>query len=489
MDAAPDSERQTRKKSDVDFAKALVRIEDEARKTNVREYMANSVMSDRQWSIFIELKRELATRGLAILAGVPLTAIIDPRLYQMPDVLWSSSVLFAVVTTAPRGAVRLLVLDTAEEAMERCLDRLEVQHIAYNALLNDEGFAKVILDEIDFQFQSSTSAKSLVNHSENDVAESLRKGVRIIERERLFVGNPAKQEMLRHFENRSMKLLHEVALHRICTGDLVGSLLTSDEDHIRMTSSVDILVHAPPPLSQPLLAVEFDGPHHDDPKQQRKDRLKDAVLAQFGIPLIRISHADAAFGNLFRYGKTDWHRLYVQGLTRLVSSLVWQTQFEANFAIDTDKADKALHNLEDHLAGSLFGKPYVELSDDQQRRVDDSTFCSKEEEECRWENLRYNDHRDMAMDRAKEETEWPKELLQYSTCPAIFGDQLSGFWAAFKVNMPNRECLEVTLPKIWVQAKTLDDELLKARVTADLIQIATDLVRQVIRMNIPAVRR
>lgn len=386
MGSVPNSGQKKRNFSDINFAKALVRIEDEVRKTNVRKFMANSVMSDRQWLIFIELKQELATRGLTILAGVPLTAIIDPRLHPMPDALWRSSVLFAVITMAPRGAVRLLVLDTPSPEMEPCLDRLEVPHIPYNALLNDGEFAKVILDEIDFQFQSSAAAKSLINPSENDVAESLRNGVRIIEYERLFVDEPAKQEMRRHFESQSMKLLHEVALHRICTSDLVGSLLTSDEDHMRVTSSVDILVHAPPPLSQPLLAVEFDGPHHDDPKQNRKDRLKDAVLAHYGIPLIRISHADAAFGNLFRCGKSDWHRLYVEGLTELVGSVVWQKQFEADFAIRADKADKALHKLEDHLSVSLFGKPYVELNDDQRRRLDDSTFCSKEEEECRFEN-------------------------------------------------------------------------------------------------------
>lgn len=82
-----------------------------------------------------------------------------------------------------------------------------------------------------------------------------------------------------------------------------------------------------------------------------------------------------------------------------------------------------------------------------------------------------------------------KELLQYSSRPAIYGDQLTGFWAAFKVNIPNRECLEVTLPKIWVQAKSLDDALLRACITVDLLQIAADLIRQVIRMNTPAVRR
>ena len=85
MSSAPNSGQKKGKLSDVDFAKALVRMEDEVRKTNVREFMANSVMSDRQWSIFIGLKRELATRGLAILSGVPLTAIIDPRLHPMPD--------------------------------------------------------------------------------------------------------------------------------------------------------------------------------------------------------------------------------------------------------------------------------------------------------------------------------------------------------------------------------------------------------------------
>lgn len=182
-------------------------------------------------------------------------------------------------------------------------------------------------------------------------------------------------------------------------------MLTPDEDHIRVTSSVDILVHAPPPLSQPLLAVEFDGPYHDDPKKQRKDRLKDAVLAHYGLPLIRISHADAAFGELSR---TDRHRRYVQGLTELVGTVVWQSQFEADFAIRADKADKALHALEDHFAMSLFGKSYVELNDDQKRRGDDSTFCSKEEEECRFESSLYNYERDKAMERAKEETAWPR---------------------------------------------------------------------------------
>lgn len=487
---ASNIDRNGRQPSDADFAKALISMEEADRKTDVRKYMATSVMSDLQWTIFIELRRELSTRRLTILAGVPLTAIIDPRKFPQPeDVHWRSSVLFAVVTPAPSSAVRLLVLDNANVAMERCLDTLEVPHIAYNALLNPGDFAKVILEEIDFQFQSSISAKTLINHSESDVAESLRNSVRIIEYERLIGQEPEKQDIRRHFENESMKLLQEVALHRICTSDLVGRLLTPAEDHIRQTSSVDILVHAPPPLGQPLLALEFDGPHHDDPRQQIKDRLKDAILGHYDIPLIRISRSDAAFGRLFKDGKSEFHRRYVEGLTELVGTVVWQKKFEDDFAIRTDKAEKKLHTLEEHLANSIFGKPYLDLTDDQQKLVDDSKFCSAEEESLRFENSFYNYERDKALDRAKEESVWPLELLQYAPTPKIHGDQLTGFWAEFRVNIPGRESLEVTLPKVWIQAKSLDDELLKARVTSDLLQISANLIRQVIRMNTPAIRR
>lgn len=473
-----------------ELSKALVRLEDEGRKTNVREYMAKSVLSDRQWSVFIYLKRELASRRLTILAGVPLTAIIDPRKFPQPeDVLWRSSVLFAVVTMAPHGAVRLLVLDSVNDDMERCLDKLEVPYLNYSAILNDGEFSKIILDEIDFQFQSSASAKSLINHSENDVAESLRKNVRIIEYERLLDRQPTKQELRRHFEVSSMKLLQEVALHRFCADGLIGDLLTPDEQHIRAISSVDILIHAPPPLNQPLLALEFDGPHHDNPNQQRKDRLKDAVLVHYGIPLIRISYLDAAFGDQFRNGKSDLHRLYVEGLTELVGTVVWQKQFEDEFAIRADNKAKALHILEDHLARSLFGKPYVELNDEQQKQVDDSTFCSKEEEECRFENSLYHYERDKAIERANEESDWPIDILQYAARPTIHFDQFDRFGAEFTVNIPSGKSLKVTLPKIWVQAKDLDADLLKVRVTSDLLQISADWIRQLIRMNTPAVPR
>jgi hypothetical protein len=38
----------------------------------------------------------------------------------------------------------------------------------------------------------------------------------------------------------------------------------------------------------PLFVVEFDGESHDDPGQQVRDRMKDALCARFGLPLLRI---------------------------------------------------------------------------------------------------------------------------------------------------------------------------------------------------------
>jgi hypothetical protein len=475
--------------SDADLAKVLARMENEDRKINVREYMASSVMSAQQWETFIDLKRELSTRHLTILAGVPLTAIVDPYKHSLPDSLWRSSVLFAVVTLVPYGAVRLLVLDAISNEMERCLDNLRVPHVAYNVLLPVQEFEKIVTDEIDFQFQAASNAKSLVNRSENDVAESLRRNVRVIEYEHMFANDLSKLEMHRHFESRSMKLLQEVALHRFCKSGLIGGLLSLDQEHIRDTSSVDILVHAPPPLNQPLLALEFDGPHHDDPRKHGKDRLKDAVLEHYGIPLIRVSYKDASYGNLSRPGKAELHNLFDEGLTDLVGAIVWQKHFEDESAIRMDPVERRLFELEDQVAHSLFGKPHSYLNNTQRRRVETATFGSEQHGAWLDENSLSDYEWDKAMERAKEGSCWSEDLLPYSACPEIFGDTASGFWAEFSVSIQSVQVQEVALPRVWIQAKGLDETLLHARVVSVLHQISAEVIRMIVRKNTPATRR
>lgn len=470
------------------YKEAYIKFETRVRNTDIREFMASSILSERQWSIFLELKRELASRSLTLLTGVPLTAIIDPVLYLLEDSLWRSSVLFAVVTLAPHGAVRLLVLDTKNDAMERCLDRLNVPHIADNALLQDRDFVRLVLNEVDFQLQSASSAKQLINISEHDVAETLRKRVLIIEYEHLFDNDSFDEESRNDAELSSFKLLHEVALHRICKSDLIIRHLTREENHIRETSSVDFLINAPPPLRQPLLALEFDGKHHEDPKQQKKDRLKDAVLDRFGIPLIRISHADGTFGSLKKYGRADWHRRYVEALTDLAGNVLWLKYFDNNFSILKSEAKKGLYMLEDRFANAIFGKSYVYLNEEQRGAVMEATVFSTENDEFRFQNSLHSHERDNAIQEAKEDAEWPKDLLQYSNPPVVFGDHRSGYWAEFKVRLSSGKNLDLVLPRVWIQAGTLDPELLELLISGSLVQIAADWVRQIIRMNTPAVR-
>lgn len=476
--------RPTTKLSSEDF----VKYQELNRNRDISEYMASPIMSEQQWSIYTKLKRELASRDLTVLVGVPFTAIIDPVKYKLSDSLWRSSVLFAVMTMSPRGMVRLLVSDTVNVEVEQCLDKLQVAHIPYNHFINEHDFIKVVLDEIDFQFANSVSAKQLVNKSEHDVAESLRKDVLSIEYERLFAKDPLEDDIRNYSEISSLKLLQEVALHRICKSNLIGSVLSPEEEHIRRTSSVDFLVHAPPPLGQPLLVLEFDGRHHDKPRQQKKDQLKNAVLERYGLPLIRISHTDAAFGSHDKHAKRVQHNLFVKGLCQLVNVVLGQKNLEFEFLKREDIAQKKLNRLEDDIAKSTFGKSYVYLNDEQQRHVVFSTMAFKQDEELQEERSLYGYLREQTIERALEMAEWPKNMEQYAEMPLICGDQRNGFWAEFTVKLPNGQVKKFELPKIWIQIRNFDNELFMIQIKGALNQMSAEFIQRMIRRHTPASR-
>lgn len=61
------------------------------------------------------------------------------------------------------------------------------------------------------------------------------------------------------------------------------------------TSRADVLICENNPDLTPLLQLEFDGPTHRTQAGMRKDRKKEALLAQAGIPLLRIGFEDMPF--------------------------------------------------------------------------------------------------------------------------------------------------------------------------------------------------
>ena len=57
-----------------------------------------------------------------------------------------------------------------------------------------------------------------------------------------------------------------------------------------------------------LLAIELDDRSHDEPGAQKRDRFKDKVLAQGGVPLLRVPTARSYSVAELRKEIADWLR-------------------------------------------------------------------------------------------------------------------------------------------------------------------------------------
>lgn len=59
------------------------------------------------------------------------------------------------------------------------------------------------------------------------------------------------------------------------------------------SAELDYLIFHRTPPNRPLLAIEFDGPHHEfDPKARKNDLLKNKLCRMAGLPLLRIRYDD-----------------------------------------------------------------------------------------------------------------------------------------------------------------------------------------------------
>lgn len=87
------------------------------------------------------------------------------------------------------------------------------------------------------------------------------------------------------------KALSQVALSQIIPPDQLSQ--GSYERHICMTSTIDIMI-VQGHQEEPLIALEYDGPHHEKESQQRKDRTKNELFRRAGLPLVRINYKEEA---------------------------------------------------------------------------------------------------------------------------------------------------------------------------------------------------
>ncbi|MBK5914852.1 hypothetical protein CCR84_11085 [Rhodocyclus purpureus] len=97
-----------------------------------------------------------------------------------------------------------------------------------------------------------------------------------------------------HWARSRKKFLvfHEAALSAF----IDFTLAKADPDidlNFALNSRVDVLVTGEAPDYLPLLAIEFDGPHHRTEDGKRKDKKKESIFRKADIPLLRVGFEDA----------------------------------------------------------------------------------------------------------------------------------------------------------------------------------------------------
>lgn len=171
--------------------------------------------------------------------------------------------------------------------------------------------------------------------------------------------------LARHMEANSWMVLEEVSLQRIVN---CSDRLDQGAAQFLLQSSVDTLIvdMRRDRVALPLLAMEFDGPHHE--KTAEKDRLKTALLHDAGIPLIRIGLHEVDPKHLWdRAGSETRARMsrYLEPMKRLVRRMVNEESFSWGYAQEVDRANDRLLQLLDELAVATFDKNYGSLTEGQ----------------------------------------------------------------------------------------------------------------------------
>lgn len=125
-----------------------------------------------------------------------------------------------------------------------------------------------------------------------------------------------------------------------CLAEFITIPIDSDDPihNYGRTARSDVLVTKNGENLTPLLALEFDGPTHDEPHRQASDEKKEALFEEAGIPLLRIRWSNVPFqlvsstGNVVPLSSTLnaslTKYLFEDIFTKVVSALTLNAHFE-----------------------------------------------------------------------------------------------------------------------------------------------------------------
>lgn len=251
-------------------------------------------------SILEWLKKQPNRYDLAI--HFPLSQAIDPKSHEASKSLmglqYTATIPLVILTPFPNGKLLAAVFDIKSEdpLITEILLKTGVKVITKVAFSNLT--PRDIRDALLGERKSKSYERNSVNFQQLQAFKIINDRIDRLEQYNPFI-------LLHEVRASSIATIKQEAVHTN------NSSWISIWEHAQKTS-FDCLVVSKDDM-YPLLAVEFDGVHHQDDKQKRKDALKNEYCNKLSLSLIRINESylnnDMAPA-LFEYQKS----YFLQGL-------------------------------------------------------------------------------------------------------------------------------------------------------------------------------
>ena len=451
--------------------------------------LPRQVLSERERAVLLALEAEADVAGDRVFAATMLTAMVGPPPVGLPKKVgngwWSTVVPFAIAD-AGTGFVRLLVLEADTDP--RLLLALEAANIPIR-LFADQG----ALQEARSILEDARSCQPLVNArrvSEQQLLLSrhLRKALCLLPSrsyawvsERLSLQDMRAVDFLtRDLREDSWMLLEEVALQRlVCLDDGPWSVVSQFLQH----SSVDLVIVAAEPATLPILAIEFDGDSHDDLRRTSADGLKNNLLEDAGIPLLRVSHRDVRFKhwNNAMTSSEDRRAMskYLDPIGHLIRNLVAERFQSLLRAQEVARQATERQMVKNKAARRRFGADYRELSMGER----EIAMSSSEVQNCMefWIAEDYVDQR--VEEQLVEDRTLAGRLTQLRVDHRIVtefmvrGDTKSG-WCGSALIAVNGQQITYQFPRVKVNLRNVQEDRLRSIIEEYFIEdVASEVVQ------------
>ena len=407
------------------------------RRTSPESHLPSAVLTDSQWAIFNQLRGFLGN-DYGLFAGASLSAFFDPthkRLREFKEEAFCGSVLFAVTSRKIQGVPLFFVIDVNDALKGLCVDEMlkgiEAEFQFWKEPLDVVEYARNVYIRVQ---QVEAKAREFHKFPVHGVEWNVGKRLildNLVDRDLLILERRQKVDngLVDGVQRRANRMLREVSLTRIAPK--IWDEIPIQLKHVFETSPVDILLHSICP-NTPILGIEIDGQHHLEPQQKKKDRIKDAIFAELGLPLLRVLPTDV---NNFKMpkGMLDSNaRRYAELFTNMARCLALGfKEFHKDY-VEEISFEFALEEEQEILSKALFGKANATLSQEQQKIVSDNLVDTQSFEDYQ-NHIRLSQFWKETQGQPRLDRDWSK-LSKYCTEPVLI-QTTEGRWmisATFK---------------------------------------------------------